>query len=477
MIPKQEIIDAATRYGLLPNIVEKDYVLGWLLAGISNHDAFRETWVFKGGTCLKKCFFETYRFSEDLDFTLKDEAHIDADFLTDAFGEIGDWIYDQSGIAIPRDGLRFDVFENPRGNPSCQGRVSYQGPISPTKGGLPRVKLDLTADEHLVLDPVTSSVFHPYSDEPDAGISLMSYAYEEAFSEKIRALGERTRPRDLYDVVNLYRLTDARPPAATLLNVLRAKCEFKEIAVPTITAIERHRDAVEAAWEQMLRHQLPVLPPVAVFWNELPAFFDWLMGAAAPAALAPVPRSAGDALIRERRLNLGVGFQAESAMEVVRFAAANRLRIDIDYTKLNGERTQRRIEPYSLRRSQAGDILLHGFDVQRQEMRSYRVERINSASAAGESFTPRYEIELTSTGALPIRDNPPREERALRVHTSPVRRRSIRRSSTGPTHIYECSYCGKRFRRKARNSKLNKHNDKSGYPCPGRTGFYVDTKY
>ncbi|MCK5747313.1 MAG: WYL domain-containing protein, partial [Oricola sp.] len=196
-----------------------------------------------------------------------------------------------------------------------------------------------------------------------------------------------------------------------------------------------------------------------------------------PAALAPVPRSAGDALIRERRLNLGVGFQAESAMEVIRFAAANRLRIDIDYTKLNGERTQRRIEPYSLRRSQAGDILLHGFDVQRQEIRSYRVERINSASAAGESFTPRYEIELTSTGALPIRDNPPREERALRVHTSPVRRRSIRRSSTGPTHIYECSYCGKRFRRKARNSKLNKHNDKSGYPCPGRTGFYVDTKY
>src|SRR5690606_12502527 len=74
MIPKQEIIDAATRYGLLPNVVEKDYILGWLLAGISNHDAFRETWVFKGGTCLKKCFFETYRFSEDLDFTLKDEA-------------------------------------------------------------------------------------------------------------------------------------------------------------------------------------------------------------------------------------------------------------------------------------------------------------------------------------------------------------------------------------------------------------------
>jgi len=28
------------------------------------------SWAFKGGTCLKKCYFETYRFSEDLDFTL-----------------------------------------------------------------------------------------------------------------------------------------------------------------------------------------------------------------------------------------------------------------------------------------------------------------------------------------------------------------------------------------------------------------------
>ena len=36
-------------------------------------EALRESWLFKGGTCLKKCF-ETYRFSEDLDFTLTDAS-------------------------------------------------------------------------------------------------------------------------------------------------------------------------------------------------------------------------------------------------------------------------------------------------------------------------------------------------------------------------------------------------------------------
>jgi len=57
MIDRREILEAASSFSLLPNIVEKDYVLGWMLAGINAHDEFAESWVFKGGTCLKKCYF------------------------------------------------------------------------------------------------------------------------------------------------------------------------------------------------------------------------------------------------------------------------------------------------------------------------------------------------------------------------------------------------------------------------------------
>ena len=74
MISKQDILDRAAEWRLRPDVVEKDYVLGWLLAGIGNHDEISGSWVFKGGTCLKKCYFETYRFSEDLDFSLLPEA-------------------------------------------------------------------------------------------------------------------------------------------------------------------------------------------------------------------------------------------------------------------------------------------------------------------------------------------------------------------------------------------------------------------
>ena len=59
--------------GLQSYVVERDYLLSWVLAGISTVHELRETLVFKGGTALKKCYFGDYRFSEDLDFSgLKD---------------------------------------------------------------------------------------------------------------------------------------------------------------------------------------------------------------------------------------------------------------------------------------------------------------------------------------------------------------------------------------------------------------------
>src|ERR1700745_276990 len=119
MIDRREILEAASSFSLLPSIVEKDYVLGWMLAGINAHDELAENWIFKGGTCLKKCYFETYRFSEDLDFTLRDEAHLSEELLQSALQEVVAWVTDQCGLAIPPGQLSFDIYNNPRGRPSC----------------------------------------------------------------------------------------------------------------------------------------------------------------------------------------------------------------------------------------------------------------------------------------------------------------------------------------------------------------------
>lgn len=475
MIDKREILEAASALSLQPGVVEKDYVLGWLLAGIHSHPELVDSWVFKGGTCLKKCFFETYRFSEDLDFTLRDEAHLEDGFLRRVLGEVIAWVADESGLVMPVDQLSFDIHTNPRGRLSCQGKIGYRGPVSPTSnaGGWPKIKLDLTADERLVLPATRREVFHPYTDRPEGGLWINSYSYEEAFGEKIRALGERTRPRDLYDVVNLFRHGDTRPLASVLLNVLEQKCEYKEIGVPTLESLEPHRTHLEATWDSMLGHQLPVLPPVADFWAALPEFFTWLVGEAEAPERVRIDPSAGEVTIRSRVLPMAIPYRSRAPLEIVRYAAANHLCVDLTY-----DGRVRLIEPYSLRQTVEGNYVLHAIRSDTGEHRSYRVDRMQGASVAGQSFTPRYLVELSSEGPLPIAASTLRAgvPRANQFGARAAPRRATSRSG-GPAYVYRCTVCGKTFDRKTMDGTLNPHKNRQGYPCYGRHGAYVRTKY
>ena len=474
MIDRREILEVATQTSLNPHVIEKDYVLGWMLAGIYAHDELAESWVFKGGTCLKKCFFETYRFSEDLDFTLRDAAHLDPAFLRRVFAEIGIWIYEETGIEIPVDQQEFDVYQNPRGQLSCQGKISYKGPVSPTRP-LPRIKLDLTADEHIVLPPATIEIFHPYSDVPAEGIEVLAYDYVEAFAEKFRALAERTRPRDLYDVVNLYRNTDARPEQHQFIEVLQAKCAFKGIPVPRLTDIEGHRGDVEAGWASMLNHQLPALLPVESFWNALPEIFDWLHGKQLPPELPAMPRlGASEQAIRERVVALPAGARGQSLIESVRFAAANRLLVEIDYRDQNGRRSTRAIEAYSLRRSKAGDVLLMAVRAEDGQPRSYRVDSILGVTSTQTPFSPRYPIELTPSGPQSV---PPTARSAESLSPRLADRRRSRGRRDGPVYVFRCTRCRKLFERKSHDATLRPHKNPAGYQCYGSYGTHVRTKY
>lgn len=480
MISKQEIMALAAELQLQAHVVEKDYALGWFLAGIFAHPVIGPRWVFKGGTCLKKCYFETYRFSEDLDFTLQDAEHLHEAFLSGVFEEIGDWVYDTCGLQLPPETRKFEVFTNPRGKQSAQGRVGYRGPLG-RAGDPPRIKLDLAADEVLVLTPVQRPVHHPYTDVPDGGIHVLSYSFEEVFAEKMRALAERQRPRDLYDVVHLYRRQDLQPDRAVVRSTLSRKCEFKGIAVPTYAALtdRPERVAIEVEWEQMLAHQLPACPPFDEFWQELPAVFDWLNEQAVASVLTAIPtgRLAMDADWHPPPMVRAWGAEANS-LETIRFAAANRLCVQLDYTKESGERTAPVIEPYSVRRTSAGDLLLFGVKADTGESRSYRLDRIQSATVTRQAFRPRYLIELAASGPM----NAPPIERARSAATSsdfsrssgartPNRGRAKPASSSfGLTYTFACTVCGKTFKRSSYDAMLNPHKNKQGWPCPGRVG-------
>lgn len=98
MISRIDINDRVREWGLREEIVEKDYVIGWILWGIGNDRLLKRTWCFKGGTCIKKCYIETYRFSEDLDFTVMPGGPIEPTELNSIFEKIQNRVYEASGI-------------------------------------------------------------------------------------------------------------------------------------------------------------------------------------------------------------------------------------------------------------------------------------------------------------------------------------------------------------------------------------------
>jgi predicted nucleotidyltransferase component of viral defense system len=70
MIKPSEIQRYAQKTGVRDLQIEKDYILSWILYGISKNERLTKLLAFKGGTLLKKVYIDDYRYSEDLDFTL-----------------------------------------------------------------------------------------------------------------------------------------------------------------------------------------------------------------------------------------------------------------------------------------------------------------------------------------------------------------------------------------------------------------------
>ena len=151
-----------------------------------------------------------------------------------------------------------------------------RGSLRPKTRALPRIKIDLTLSEKIVLPPVERPIAHAYSDNHVLETKALCYSYEEIFGEKIRALAERTRPRDLYDVINLFRNTEFPSSPVVIRDVVSQKCTFKGIPFPTLEALMPFKDRLKIEWGDMLSHQLAELPPLESFWAELPDFFKWL---------------------------------------------------------------------------------------------------------------------------------------------------------------------------------------------------------
>jgi predicted nucleotidyltransferase component of viral defense system len=405
VISRADIVGRVQEWGLAEHVVEKDYILGWVLWGIGSDATLGDSWIFKGGTCLKKCYVETYRFSEDLDFTITPGGPLSPDEVLPLLRGVLQRVGEESGIDFTVGEPRLRI--RPSGT-AAEGRIYYRGPRNTP--GATSVKLDLSADETVIRSTTPRTIAHPYPDALPATGTARCYAFEEVFAEKLRAMAQRGRPRDLYDIVNLFRREELRPHAALIREVLVAKCEAKSIPLPTAETISSasHRDELESEWANMLGHQLPALPPLEQFIGELPALFAWLHGETQSPALPAIPTEPDEDNTWTPPATVTI-WEQSVPLEPMRFAGTNHLCIDLTY-----EGSVHRIQPYSLRRTHAGDLILHALRSDTNEHRAYRVDRMQRVQVTTEPFRPLQAIELSPSGPLTME-----HRQARSAHDSP----------------------------------------------------------
>ena len=190
MIKPGEIQQKAREVGVRDQQIEKDYVLSWILAGISAHEQLCTHLVFKGGTVLKKVYFDDYRFSEDLDFTLL-KPETDNEQIFEWFSEVFAYVRDEVNIPLQIS----DNTDHEDGGLAFY--ISYTGPLGGA-GANKRVKVDISRTEQLVFEPVKKDALVYYSDEED--YQLLCYSLEEVLVEKMRCVMQRAAARDFYDI-------------------------------------------------------------------------------------------------------------------------------------------------------------------------------------------------------------------------------------------------------------------------------------
>ncbi|MDO8634243.1 MAG: nucleotidyl transferase AbiEii/AbiGii toxin family protein [archaeon] len=255
MISPNAIAKISKKESIGFGIIEKDYFITLLLEGIVSVPALKQNLVFKGGTALRKIYFKDYRYSEDLDFTLKnamkenelrelfEEAFAylkkehNADFLVKSFYS-RKWFSD---IKIQFVGLK--VQKN-------------------------TIAIDLMADETIEGTVTEKSVLNPYYKK---AFFVPVYSLDEILAEKLRSFLQRTRVRDYFDAWFILTKAKSKIDKNKLKKIFLKKAEYKKLSFSGKKELfdSAKIEQARAYYQSQLGNQLNKLPPFDKLVEEL----------------------------------------------------------------------------------------------------------------------------------------------------------------------------------------------------------------
>lgn len=234
-------------------VLERDYCLSWFLAGLST-TTLTNLLAFKGGTAIKKCYVPDYRFSEDLDFTLREVVTFEKiqEHLALVFENV------ERGSGIKFQISRYDRHSHENSHTFYLG---YKGPLP--GAAIKEVKVDITIREKIVFPIASGSVLKAYDEYEDlpADAIIGVYSINEIVAEKIVALLDpaRNEPRDLYDL--WYLTTNKHVDLAKVTEAVSLKMKFRQKELPDVKdGLMRKEARLKKLWDVRLAAQMTTLP-------------------------------------------------------------------------------------------------------------------------------------------------------------------------------------------------------------------------
>ncbi|MFZ0943430.1 MAG: nucleotidyl transferase AbiEii/AbiGii toxin family protein [Syntrophobacteraceae bacterium] len=460
MIDKKEIESKAREFEIHPANVERDYVFGWLLFGIFSISNLKETIFLKGGNALRKGYFKNTRFSTDLDFGIPGD--VNQNLLLNEINKVCDFIQERAGVVFVKENNRieekFAAAEAPLpGLRVWEVRIYFKDFYGNSDYIIIKISMDITRFDKVLLPIQNRELIHLYSDADELICNIRCMKLEEIIATKLKCLLQRQHAPDLFDYVHTVKLLGGELNKQEVVRTFVRKTIFGQN--PYILKDILHKTPLDYFREYW--HATIICAKQLIFEAE-EAITLFLADLESLFSIYPNNGYARFAY-----------FGPELRIPIMKAGRTQTL------LKIGYKGSDRMVEPYSLKYLQRRDgterEYLYVYNVSggenRPGIRIFVAERIEAIENTEEKFEPRHPIELCKAGEKPENPYLFDPERPI---PSPKRRRS---KSFGPTYIYQCSYCGKRFARKSNNAILRPHKSKSGYPCGGRHGFYVTTKY
>ncbi|MDR3339655.1 MAG: nucleotidyl transferase AbiEii/AbiGii toxin family protein [Candidatus Symbiothrix sp.] len=276
MILQSEILRIAEQEGVPPDTIDKNWVLGHFLAELFRSEWAQQYLVFKGGTCLKKCYFKDYRFSEDLDFTLINPDFVVTDKLIKSICE--NIKNNQNILFYPGKVEPITSYDKYCGYKTV---IQFWGANHKRNQQPPHnsrwqtsIKIEMISFEIVVDKPDYRILYDEFSDSSCfEGIKIPCYSLLEIISEKFRALLQRSysAPRDYYDLWHLLKSENIDWEKIT--NIFKQKLEYKNLIWNGYQSFfaENRLKSMKAEWKNSLHGHIRdgKLPDVEFVLSEL----------------------------------------------------------------------------------------------------------------------------------------------------------------------------------------------------------------